>query len=133
MDSPVPYVIGMSIETWNGAARAKYEALEHEEPIAVLRFEGDFPILQLPSCCQHIESPSPLAEESFIQSLRLITELTQNKSKVFGDRETKVYLKQVFLNYLLLVLGDLREYLLDGKFDYLTFVRDHPEDSQQFY
>ena len=44
----MPYVIGMSIETWNAAARAKYEMLEHEEPIAVLRFEGDFPILQLP-------------------------------------------------------------------------------------
>jgi len=118
MDSPVPYIIGMSIETWNLVAQSKFEAIEHDEPIAVLRFEGDFPILQLPQCCLQTETPSPLAEESFIQSLKMITDLTQNKTRAFGDRETKVYLKQAFLNYLLIVLNDLREYMSNGKFDY---------------
>lgn len=51
MDSPVPYIMGMSIETWNSVAQSKFEAIEHDEPIAVLRFEGDFPVLQLPQCC----------------------------------------------------------------------------------
>ena len=76
MDSPVPYIIGMNIDTWTASAEAKYIKLQKEELIAVLRFEGDQPVLNFPSCNEQCESPSLELEEHFIKSLRLISELS---------------------------------------------------------
>jgi len=60
-------------------------------------------------------------------------------SKTFGDKEAKIYLKQAFLNYILLVLNDPRDFLSSNhkqkgiNFDFQSYIHERDEEFRHFY
>ena len=87
-----------------------------------------------------------MIEAQLVQSLRFISSKvqgTQKNAKQFGDRESKIYLKQAFFNYLLLVVNDPRGYFSHEKleqtnhtnlnFNFEGYIKSKQATSQQFY
>ena len=82
--------------------------------------EGE-PFLMFPSVNSILEDLSYGVKDLSEGLARTIREIAQkaimpredraNENAKLSDRDTKIYLKQTFINYLLLLIGDLRPFM----------------------
>lgn len=97
IDSPVPYIIGISETIWNKIVMTKW----HEVADDAVAFYIDTALLM--SKLDIPNNPEPMST-TLISTLNDIL----SKQSTLSERECKIYLKQAFYNYILLLINDVR-------------------------
>lgn len=104
IDSPVPYIIGISETIWNKIVMKKWNEVSDDTvcfaiDTALLTTKVDLP-----------SSPEPMTS-TLLQTLQDIL------SRHFGlnDQDLRIYFKQAVFNYILLIINDYRPFKVNFK------------------
>lgn len=117
MDSPVPYIIGMSDTVWEEVGQKKWEsmALEENENIVLFRIDLETPALIFKSEQANELSKGMTALTQMVMrtlnevASRTVSSMYPSHEKL-SDRETKIFVKQAISNYLILLLQDVKSF-----------------------
>ena len=117
MDSPVPYIIGMSDTVWEEVGQKKWEsmALEENDNIVLFRIDLETPALIFKSEQANELSKGMTALTQMVMrtlnevASRTVSSMYPSHEKL-SDRETKIFVKQAISNYLILLLQDVKSF-----------------------
>lgn len=117
MDSPVPYIIGMSDTVWEEVGQKKWESMALEENDNIVLFRID---LETPALIFKSEQANELSKGMTTLTLMVMKTLNEVASRTvssmypshekLSDRETKIFVKQAISNYLILLLQDVKSF-----------------------
>jgi hypothetical protein len=129
MDSPVPYIIGMSDKVWEEVGEKKWEnmALEENDNIVLFRIDLENPALffksdQANEICKGIGSLTEMMVKTLNEvASRTVSSIYPSHEKL-TDRETKIFVKQTVSNYLILLIQDVKSFKDEaGLFNYSAY------------
>ncbi|CDW76045.1 UNKNOWN [Stylonychia lemnae] len=104
IDSPVPYVIGIQESVWNKIFMRKWSEVSDDTVCFVIDTALLTTKVDLPN------SPEPMTS-ILLQTLQDIL----YKHNGLNDKDLKIYFKQAFFNYILLIINDYRPFKVNFK------------------
>lgn len=99
LDTPIPYIIGISENIWNKIFMSKWNQISDD----TVAFYVETSLLMT-------KVDLPAAPEPMTSVLTSTLEDIYNRQNFLNEIELKILLKQAFFNYLMLLINDFRSF-----------------------